>query len=163
MSIQVAKNLFLHSLPSLLSPQYDILNRDCDINTNILWTCKERLDENVGALVDSRLNRLTAPIKMKEKNEWFNQYFNVPVVALVNFPLPLPGSKLEHFNNIFSRRILWHCIFVSLCLWPGTQLTVMPAFYVHSQYSICAECVNFNYLIETSLIGSYECIYALYE
>lgn len=29
-----------------------------------------------------------------------NELIVLPVAALDNFPLPLPGSKLEHFNNI---------------------------------------------------------------
>lgn len=47
----------------------------------------------------------------KKLNE--NRY--IPVGVLDSFPLPLPGSKLEHFNNIFSNCRL--CVCCCCCNW----------------------------------------------
>lgn len=39
----------------------------------------------------------------------------LPVEALVNFPLPLPGSKLEHFNSILLSLNQMSQVFLSRC------------------------------------------------
>lgn len=36
---------------------------------------------------------------------------SLPVEALVNFPLPLPGSKLEHFNSILLSFVVYVMLF----------------------------------------------------
>lgn len=37
---------------------------------------------------------------IKKKTKLIYEKYYLPVEALVNFPLPLPGSKFEHFNSI---------------------------------------------------------------
>ena len=49
-------------------------------------------------------------VLIKDGEQDFGE-ISLPVEALVNFPLPLPGSKLEHFNSILLSFVVCAMLF----------------------------------------------------